>query len=85
MGNLMQSELAVSFEWLGLDTESVRFVEIPSFRIAAGLMITRADPRGKELLSLPLEELERQYPLVRWPSKTTPPICASAAAARVAA
>ena len=72
MGNLMQSELAVSFEWLGLDTESGRFVEMPSFRIGAGLMITRGDPRGKELLSLPREELKRLYPPVRWPSESAP-------------
>jgi len=72
MGNLMQSELAVSFEWLGLDTESGRFVEIPSFRIGAGLMITRGDPRRKELLSLPREELKKLYPAVRWPSEATP-------------
>ncbi len=72
MGNLMQSELAVSFEWLGLDTESGRFVEIPSFRIGAGLMITKGDSRGKELLSLPREQLKKLYPSVRWPSKSTP-------------
>ena len=72
MGNLMQSELAVSFDWLGLDTELGRFVEIPSFRIGAGLMITRGDPRGKELLSLSREELRKLYPSVRWPSESTP-------------
>jgi hypothetical protein len=72
MGNLMQSELAVSFEWLGLDTESGRFVEVPSFRIGAGLMIARGDPRGKELLSMPREELEKRYPSVLWPSNSTP-------------
>ncbi len=70
--NLMQSELAVSFEWLGLDTESGRFVEIPSFRIGAGLMITKGEPRRKELLALPREQLEKLYPSVRWPSKSTP-------------
>lgn len=72
MGNLMQSELAVSFKWLGLNTEAGRFVEMPSFRIGAGLMIAKGDPRGKELLSLSREELIKLYPPVRWPSKTTP-------------
>ena len=72
MGNLMQSELAVSFEWLGLDIESGRFVEVPGFRIGAGLMIAKGDPRGKELLSLPREELRRLYPFVRWPSQSPP-------------
>jgi hypothetical protein len=72
MGNLMQSELAVSFEWLGVDTEAGRFVQVPGFRIGAGLMITRDDPRGKELLSLSREELKRLYPFIRWPSDSTP-------------
>ncbi|MFC2082173.1 hypothetical protein ACFLQT_00430 [Bacteroidota bacterium] len=72
MGNLMQSELAISFEWLGLDTKSGRFVELPKFRIGAGLMLTRDDPRAKELFSLPREELNKLYPFVRWPSKSIP-------------
>lgn len=72
MGNLMQSELAVSFEWLGLDTEAGRFVKIPGFRIGAGLMITRDDPRAKELLLLSREEMKKLYPPVSWPSKSTP-------------
>ena len=72
MGNLMQSEIAVSFEWLGVDTDSGRFIEIPSFRIGAGLMISRGDPREKELLLLSREELKILYPSVHWPSKSTP-------------
>jgi len=62
MGNLMQSELAVSFEWLGLDTKSGQFIEIPHVRIGAGLMIARGDPREKELLSMSREELKKLYP-----------------------
>jgi hypothetical protein len=72
IGNLMESEFAISFDWLGLDTESKRFVLIPGFRIGAGLMITRGDPRAKELLSMSREDLGRLYPSVRWPLKSTP-------------
>ena len=72
MGNLMQSELVVSFDWLGVDTESERFAKIPNVRIGAGLMITRGDPRGKELLALSRKELEKQYPSVFWPAESPP-------------
>ena len=49
MGELMQSELVISFDWLGVNTESGRFVEIPSVRIGAGLLIARGDPRAEQL------------------------------------
>jgi hypothetical protein len=72
MGNLMQSELAVSFDWLGVNTGSGRFVEIPGVRISAGLMIARGDPRERELLALSREELKKLYPSVSWPVKSAP-------------
>ena len=72
MGNLMQSELMVSFDWLGVNTGSGRFVEIPSVRIGAGLMISRDDPRGKELMALPREEIKKLYPSVSWPVQSPP-------------
>lgn len=72
MGNLMQSELAVSFDWLGLNTESGQFVEVPSVRIQGGLMISRDDPRAEELMALPREEMERLYPSVSWPAESVP-------------
>jgi hypothetical protein len=72
MGNLMESELAVSFDWLGVDTGSGRYVEIPDVRIGAGLMISRNDPRGKELMALSREELEKRYPFVSWPLESPP-------------
>jgi len=72
MGNLMESELAVSFDWLGVSTGSGRFVEIPGVRIGAGLMIARGDPREKELLALSREEMKKMYPSVSWPSETVP-------------
>jgi len=72
MGNLMQSELVVSFDWLGVNTDSGRFVEIPSVRIGAGLMIARGDPRAEELLALPREEAQRLYPPVSWPAESAP-------------
>jgi len=70
MGNLMESELAVSFDRLGIDAGSGRFVEIPGVRIEAGLMITRSDPRSKKLLALPREELKKRYPFVSWPASS---------------
>ena len=72
MGNLMQSELVVSFDWLGVDTGSRRFVEIPDVRIGGGLMISRGDPREKELLAQSLEERKKQYPSVSWPAEFPP-------------
>jgi hypothetical protein len=72
MGNLAQSELVVSFDWLGVNTGSGRFVETPSVRIGAGLMIARGDPRAEELFALPREELQRLYPPVSWPAESAP-------------
>ena len=72
MGNLMQSELVVSFDWLGVNTGSGRFVEIPSVRIGAGLMISRGDPRAEELMALSREEMESLYPSVSWPAESVP-------------
>jgi hypothetical protein len=72
MGNLMQTELAVSFDWLGADPDSGRFVQIPSFRIGAGLMIAKGDPREEELRALSREELRERYPSVAWPVGSRP-------------
>jgi hypothetical protein len=72
MGNLMQSEVAVSFDWLGVSIGPGGFAELPGVRIAGGLMITRDDPRADELMALPREELRRQYPSVVWPEKSDP-------------
>jgi hypothetical protein len=72
MGNLMQSELVVSFEWLGVNTGSGRFVEIPSVRIGAGLMIARGDPREEDLLAQSREEREKLYPSVFWSGESPP-------------
>jgi hypothetical protein len=69
MGNLMQSELVVSFDWLGVNPKSGRFVEIPSVNICGGLMISRGDPRAEELMTLSQEEMEKLYPSVSWPAK----------------
>jgi hypothetical protein len=71
MGNLMESELAVSFDWLGVDRESGRFVEIPGVRLGGGLMISRNDPRMEDLKALSRDELKRRYPSVSWPAAST--------------
>jgi len=72
MGTLMQSELAVSFDWLGVSTGSGQFVEIPSVRMAGGLMLAMGDPREDELWSQSPEELKRLYPPVSWPAESVP-------------
>jgi hypothetical protein len=72
MGELMQSELAISFDWLGVNTESGRLVELPSVRIGAGFLIARGDPRAEQLMALSPEEGERLYPPVSWPAQPAP-------------
>lgn len=67
-GNLMESEVAVSFDWLGVDVGPARFVELPSVRVEGGLMISRDDPRAEELAALSREDLGRRYPPVAWPA-----------------
>ncbi|MFC1500578.1 hypothetical protein ACFL6T_06160 [Candidatus Zixiibacteriota bacterium] len=70
MGNLMESELAISFEWLGIHDGSQRFVELPGLRVQGGLMLSRDDPRMDELLAMSLEERMRLYPSVFWPAES---------------
>lgn len=72
IGELMQSELAVSFDWLGVNSGSVQFVELPSVRLRGGLMMSRVDPRAEGLFAMPREELERLYPSVSWPAESAP-------------
>jgi len=72
MGSLTQSELVVSFDWLGVDIGSGRFVEIPGVRIGCGLLMSRSDPRAEKIMALPPEERERLYPGVFWPSASVP-------------
>ncbi len=72
MGKLMQSELVVSFDWLGVNTESGRFVKIPSVRMGCGLLISRDDPRAEKLMALSREERGRQYPSIFWPTESMP-------------
>ena len=71
-GNVMQSELAVSFDWLGVNIGSERFIEIPSVRVGGGLMLSRGDPREDELFALSREEMQRLYPSVSWPRESEP-------------
>ncbi len=69
MGDLYQSELVVSLDWLGVNVESGRFVEIPGVRISAGLLLTRGDPRNEVLMSLALDERKDLYPPLLWPAE----------------
>lgn len=72
MGNLMESELAVSLDWLGMDAASDRFAELPGVRVEAGLMIARNDPRAEAIKALSREELDGRYPAVYWPTAPAP-------------
>ena len=72
MGNLMESELVISFEWLGVNIGPGRFIELPGVRIDGGLMISRGDPREDGLMALSQEEMKRLYPAVVWPAESMP-------------
>lgn len=72
MGNVMESELVVSLDRLGVDTEPGGFVEIPSVRVGGGLLISRDDPRAAELIGMQVEERQRRYPSVSWPVDSMP-------------
>lgn len=67
MGHKMQSEFAISFDWLGVSMGSERFVEIPGVHIGAGLMLTRNDPEAEEIMAQSVEEREKRFPSLFWP------------------
>jgi len=67
MGHKMQSEFAISFDWLGFIIGSKRFVEIPSIHICGGLMLTRGDPELEKILAMSIEERKEKYPSLFWP------------------
>lgn len=67
MGQKMQSEFAISFDWLGVTIGSKRFVEIPGLHIGAGLVLSRNDPETEEIMALSMEERKKRYPLLSWP------------------
>jgi hypothetical protein len=67
MGHKMQSEFAVSFDWLGVTIGSGRFAEIPGIHISGGLMLSRSDPEAEEIMAMSIEEREKQYPSLFWP------------------
>ncbi|MFC1530088.1 hypothetical protein ACFL6R_05160 [Gemmatimonadota bacterium] len=70
MGNLMESELAISFEWLGVNPGSERFIKLPGVLVRGGLLISRGDPRADELMAMSREEMMRLYPPVFWPAES---------------
>ena len=67
MGHKMQSEFAISFEWLGVTIGSERFEEIPGIHICGGLMLSRNDPETETFLAMPVEERKKKYPSLFWP------------------
>jgi hypothetical protein len=72
MGPKMQSEFAISFDWLGVTVGSGRFVEIPGVRMGGGLMLTRGDPEAEEIIAMPIEERKKRYPSLLWPEGSGP-------------
>jgi hypothetical protein len=58
----MQSEFAISFDWLGVTVGSQRFVEIPGLHISGGLMLVRDDPETETIMAMSVEERKKQYP-----------------------
>jgi len=74
LGPKMQSEFAISFEWLGIQSGSEQYVRIPGIHICGGLMLTRSDPEFEKIMNMPLEERKKQYPSLFWPEspKTHP-------------
>ncbi len=72
MGPKMQSEFAVSFDWLGVTIGSGRFAEIPSIHISGGLMLSRGDPEAGEIMAMSVEERRKQFPSLFWPEGSGP-------------
>jgi hypothetical protein len=70
MGHKMQSEFAISFDWLGVTIGSERFIEIPGIHISGGLMLARGDPEVEKIKAMSVEEREKQYPSLLWPEGT---------------
>lgn len=76
LGNLRQTEFAVSFDWLGVKKGSERYVKIPDIYVFSGMIISRDDPEGLELMekfmALSVEERKAKYPTLYWPSENLP-------------
>jgi hypothetical protein len=67
LGPKMQSEFAISFDWLGVTMGAGRFQEIPSVHMSGGLMLTRDDPEAEEIMAMSIEERGKRYPSLFWP------------------
>lgn len=71
MGNMAQSEWAVSFKWLGIPEKPKRVAKTPGLYIFSARM--RLLPQEQEaLLALPLEERKNVYPPLTWPEIPVP-------------
>jgi len=67
LGPKMQSEFAISFEWLGVKHGSEQYIQIPSIHICGGLMLTRSDPDFEKIMDMPVDERKNQYLSLFWP------------------
>lgn len=71
LGNMAQSEWAVSFEWLRLTIGLERFVEIPHISIFNARMRLSSE-ENTALLALPQQERKNLYPALFWPAPPVP-------------
>lgn len=72
MGPKMQSEFAISFDWLGVTMGSKRFVAMPGIHISGGLMLSRDDPEAEAIMAMPVDERKKKYPSLFWPEGSGP-------------
>lgn len=70
IGPKMQSEFAISFEWLGIKPGSKQYVRIPDLHICGGLMLTRTDPEYEKIMAMTLDERKAKYPSLFWPESS---------------
>jgi|GEM_PF-1899426 len=76
LGNIRETEFAVSFDWLGVTDGSERFVKIPGIYVFSGLLVTRDDPKAEKFIekfkAMSPEERKAKYPTLYWPSENMP-------------
>ncbi|UCC45509.1 MAG: hypothetical protein JSU65_06210 [Candidatus Zixiibacteriota bacterium] len=71
-GTKRQTEFALSFDWLGIDTEAGEYAKIPNIYIYSGMLFAPGDPEIEKLMALSIEERKIQYPTLYWPSEPAP-------------
>ena len=71
LGNLAQSEWAVSFDFLGISNTTQRYAETPGLYIFSARM--RLSPEEKNVLAaLPPDDRKNQFTILSWPISSPP-------------